>query len=76
MRVVAGDTTRDMSESGADALLPVLAARDESVREKVDAHFPGSRTVWWDDTLCVNSWGLCRLVVTVGAAHAAGPPLA
>ena len=41
MRVVAGDTTRDMSESGADALLPVLAARDESVREKVDAHFSG-----------------------------------
>src|SRR5664279_2152344 len=38
--------------------------------------FPGSRTVWWDDTLCVNSWGLCRLVVTVGAAHATGPPLA
>jgi hypothetical protein len=41
LRGVAADTTRDMSASGADALLPVLAARDESVREKVDAHFSG-----------------------------------
>jgi hypothetical protein len=40
LRGVAADTTRDMSES-SDALLPVLAARDESVREKVDAHFSG-----------------------------------
>jgi len=46
-----------VSASGADALLPVLAARDESVRDKVDAHFSGSSTVWWDDTLCVNTRG-------------------
>lgn len=41
LRGVTADTTREMSASGADALLPVLAARDESVREKVDAHFSG-----------------------------------
>jgi len=40
LRGVAADTTRDRSASGADALLSVLAARDESVRQKVDAHFP------------------------------------
>ncbi len=42
LRGVTADTTREISASGADALLlPVLAARDESVREKVDAHFSG-----------------------------------
>ncbi|HEY4991187.1 MAG TPA: DUF2786 domain-containing protein [Nakamurella sp.] len=41
LRGVATDTTREMSASGADALLPVLAARDEYVREKVDEHFSG-----------------------------------
>ena len=41
LRGVTADTTREMSASGADALLPVLAARDESVRDKVDAHFSG-----------------------------------
>jgi len=41
LRGVTADTTRELSVSGADALLPVLAACDESVREKVDAHFSG-----------------------------------
>jgi uncharacterized protein DUF2786 len=41
LRLVADDATREAGASGTNALLPVLAARDESVQEKVDAHFPG-----------------------------------
>ena len=41
LRGVAADATRDAQAVSAQPLLPVLASRDEAVRETFQQHFPG-----------------------------------
>jgi hypothetical protein len=40
LRAIAADAARTAQGGGASGLLPVLAARDEAVRQKVHRHFP------------------------------------
>jgi hypothetical protein len=71
LRGAADDATRKAADADSGNLLPVLAARDESVRERFDLLFPGIQHASFGSALDSEGWASGTAAADQAVLHAA-----